>query len=65
MFERLHELVRGLSTRVTIAELRAFADMLDEIPGVSATRDGDRVVVEGRELTRRRIEDPRLRGVWR
>ena len=65
MFERLGEIVRQQSERVTIEELRAFAAMLDEIPGVSAVRDGDRVVVEGRGLARRRIEDVRLRGGWR
>ena len=65
MFERLGELVRAQAERLTLAELTLIEAMLDAIPGVSAVRDGDRVVVEGRGLARRRIEDVRLRGGWR
>ena len=65
MFERLGEIARAQAERAISEELRAFAAMLDEIPGVRAVRDGDRVVVEGRGLARRMIEDVRLRGGWR
>ena len=65
MFERLGELVRAQAERLTVAELTLIEVMLDAIPGVSAVRNGDRVVVEGRGLARRRIEDVRLRGGWR
>ena len=65
MFERLGELVRAQAERLTLAELTLIEVMLDAIPGVSAVRNGDRVVVEGRGLARRRIEDVRLRGGWR
>ena len=65
MFERLSDVVRAQAERLTLAELTLIEVMLDAIPGVSAVRDGDRVVVEGRGLARRRIEDVRLRGGWR
>ena len=65
MFERLGEVVRAQAERLTLAELALIEAMLDAIPGVSAVRDGDRVVVAGRGLARRRIEDVRLRGGWR
>ena len=61
MFERLSEVVREQLQTVTLEELRQIEAMFDEVPGVSAVRDGDRVVVEGRGLARRMIEDPRLR----
>ena len=65
MLERLSERVRKQTETVTLGKLRAFEEMLGAVPGVNAVRDGDRVVVEGRGLKRRMIEDPRLRGAWR
>lgn len=65
MFERLSELVREQAQRLSYAELQLIEAMLDAVPGVSAVRDGDRVVASGRGLARRMIEDPRLRGGWR
>ena len=61
MFERLNALVREQLQAVTIEELRQIEAMFDEVLGVRAVRDGDRVIVEGRGLSRRMIEDPRLR----
>ena len=61
MFERLNALVREQLQAVTIEELRRIATMFGEVPGVRATRDGDRVVVEGRGLGRRILNDARLR----
>ena len=65
MFERLGEIARAQAERAISEELRAFAAMLDEIPGVRAVRDGDLVVIEGRRLKRRMIDEARLRGGWR
>ena len=65
MFERLIERVRERMETVTLGELRALEEMLGEVPGVNAVRDGDRVLIEGRGLGRRMIEDSRLRGAWR
>ena len=65
MFERLGEIVRAQIERVISEELRLIEAMFDAEPGLNAVRDGDLVVVEGRGLGRRRIEDVRFRGGWR
>lgn len=61
MFERLSERVGKRMQAMTVEELRLIEAMFDEVPGVRATRDGDRVVVEGRGLGRRMLNDARLR----
>ena len=65
MFERLSEAVRARADGVAGEKLRQIAAVFDAVPGVRAVRDGDRVVIAGRGLARRMIEDVRLRGDWR
>lgn len=65
MFERLGEIVRAQIERVISEELRLIEAMFDAEPGLNAVRDGDLVVIEGRRLKRRMIEEARLRGGWR
>lgn len=65
MFERLSASVAARVRLLTGEQAQRIAAMLDAVPGVSAVRDGDRVVVEGPRLGRRMIENPRLRGGWR
>ena len=65
MFERLSEAVRARADGVAGEKLRRIAAVFDAVPGVRAVRDGDRVVIAGRGLARRMIEDVRLRGGWR
>ena len=65
MFERLGEIVRAQIERVISEELRLIEAMFDAEPGLNAVRDGDLVVIEGRRLKRRMIEEAQLRGGWR
>ena len=65
MFDRLSDAVRARAEGVAGEKLRRIAAVFNAVPGVRAVRDGDRVVVEGRGLARRMIEDVRLRGGWR
>ncbi len=65
MFERLSERVREQVRAMVDATAARIAATYDAVPGVRAFIDGERVVVEGRGLARRRIEDPRLRWGWR
>lgn len=61
MFERLNARVAAWVRTLADEQSRRIATMFGEVPGVRATRDGDRVVVEGRGLGRRMLNDARLR----
>ena len=68
MFERLSERVKERAEAVARAALDAVEVAARELPDVMVERDGDAIVIRGRGLLRRWLDDARLRfslSSWR
>ena len=57
--------VRGAAEMRAAERREAVADAARAVPGVSARVEDDAVVVDGRDLVARWVEDVRLRYLWR
>jgi hypothetical protein len=61
MFERLSERVKERAEAVARAALDAVEVAARELPDVMVEREGDAIVIRGRGLLRRWLDDARLR----